>query len=345
MPVDTISWKNGACRIIDQTSLPGTLRYFRLKDEKGVWEAIHSMSIRGAPAIGIAAAYGLFLGARKSKAENFPAFKKELQALAHYLMSSRPTAVNLSWAVQRVLQVVEKNSHLSIHHLKKRILQEAHDILEEDRNACKTLGDHGAQLIKNGSRVLTHCNAGGLATSGYGTALAVIYRAVEAGKKISVYADETRPLLQGARLTTWELARNKIPVTVICDNMAGYLMSLGKIDVVIVGADRITASGDFANKIGTYSLAILADVHNIPFYVAAPLSSFDLSLKNGKDIPIEQRPDKEIAKIGHKQLIPKEGVEVFNPAFDVTPHRYVTAFITEKGVIRPPFSKKIPRLS
>ncbi len=341
MPVETIVWRDGACRIIDQTLLPEKLKFLKLRSAKDIWEAICVLRIRGAPAIGIASAYGIYLGVRKSTASDFPEFKKELDRVASYIGTARPTAVNLFWAIERMRSVADENSHLPIPALKRRLLQEAHLILQEDLAASRALGDYGASLIKDGSSILTHCNAGGLATSGYGTALAVIYRAVEYGKKISVYADETRPLLQGARLTTWELAQNKIPVTLLCDNAAGYLMSLGRIDAVIVGADRITASGDFANKIGTYSLAVLAKTHKIPFYVAAPLSSFDISLKSGDEIPIEERAPDEIKRIGNKQLAPSSGVNVFNPAFDVTPHRYITAIITEKGVITPPFQKKI----
>jgi len=344
MPVDTISWKGGHCRIIDQTLLPGRFQRKRIHTAREMWKAIRTLQVRGAPAIGVAAAYGLYLGIRKSKATHFSAFHKDLKKVSEYLASSRPTAVNLFWALERMNRVAMQNAELPIRRLKGRLLEEANRIREEDFEACRTLGDYGAALLPDGSCVLTHCNAGGLATSGYGTALAVIYRAVESGKKISVYSDETRPLLQGARLTTWELARNNIPVTAICDNMAGYVMSLGKIDAVIVGADRITRSGDFANKIGTYSLAVLAKVHKIPFYVAAPISSFDGSLKQGRDIPIEERPPGEIMRMGSRQILPGSGVSVFNPAFDVTPHGYVTAFITERGVIRPPFPRKIARI-
>jgi methylthioribose-1-phosphate isomerase len=344
MPVETITWKDGTCRIIDQTLLPEKLKYLRLRTVEEMWEAIRILRVRGAPAIGIAAAYGVYLGIRKSTSATYQAFKKDFDKASAYLATSRPTAVNLFWALERMNLLVESNSVLPIRLLKKRILQEAHLMLAEDIQAGRSLGDAGSKLLGNNFCVLTHCNAGGLATSGYGTALAVIYRAVEKGKKISVFADETRPLLQGSRLSTWELARNNIPVTAICDNMAGYVMSLGKIDAVIVGADRITASGDFANKIGTYSVAVLAKVHKIPFYVAAPISTFDIKLKDGKEIPIEERPAEEIMRIGKKQLLPQTGVDVFNPAFDVTPHRYVTAFITEAGIIKAPYYKKILKM-
>ena len=344
MPVDTIAWKQGACRIIDQTRLPKNLKYLRIRTAGEMWQAIRLLRIRGAPAIGIAAAYGLYLGIQSSKPGDYPSFKRVLERTARYLRSSRPTAINLSWALDRIIRVAEENRILPIRHLKNRLLEEAHLMLEEDLLAGRALGDAGQRLVPDGAGILTHCNAGGLATAGYGTALAVLYRAKEAGKTISVYACETRPLLQGARLTSWELARNNIPVTLLCDNMAGYLMALGKIDLAIVGADRITRSGDFANKIGTYSLAVLAHAHKIPFYVAAPLSSFDITLKTGAEIPIEQRPSEEITRIGARLLAPRRGVRVFNPAFDVTPHNYVTAFITEQGVINPPFEKNIHRL-
>jgi len=341
MPVNTIAWKQGACRIIDQTLLPDKLKYLKIRTHGEMWRAIRLLQIRGAPAIGIAAAYGLYLGIRRSKAPDYPSFKKDFDRTVQYLQTSRPTAINLFWALDRMGRVAKENQSLPIRLLKNRLLEEAHRMLADDLLAGQALGDAGQELVPDGASILTHCNAGGLATSGYGTALGIIYRAVEKGKRISVYADETRPLFQGARLTSWELAQNNIPVTIICDNMAGYLMALGKIDLVLVGADRITASGDFANKIGTYSLGVLAHAHKIPFYVAAPLSSFDIRLKSGREIPIEQRPAEEITRIGPIRLAPGKGVEVFNPAFDVTPHHYVTAFITEQGVIKPPFKINI----
>jgi methylthioribose-1-phosphate isomerase len=341
MSVDTIAWKQGACRIIDQTLLPDKLKYLKIRTAGEMWKAIRLLQIRGAPAIGIAAAYGLYLGIRFSKAPDYPSFKKDLNRAIQYLKTSRPTAVNLFWALDRMGRIAEENKTLPIRLLKNRLLEEAHRMLEEDLLASQALGHAGQALVPDRARILTHCNAGGLATSGYGTALGILYRAVEKGKKLSVYVDETRPLLQGSRLTSWELAQNHIPVTIICDNMAGYLMSMGKIDLVLVGADRITASGDFANKIGTYSLAVLAHAHKIPFYVAAPLSSFDTRLTSGCEIPIEQRPAEEITRFGPIRLAPRRGVDVFNPAFDVTPHHYVTAFITEKGIIKPPFKKHI----
>lgn len=344
MPVETICWKTGSCRIIDQTLLPEKYKHIQIRSIEAMWEAIRMLRVRGAPAIGIAAAYGLYLGIRKSIATNFNLFEKELNNAADYLASSRPTAVNLFWALDRMKKTARENAALPIRKIKQILLQEAHLMLAEDIRNGEVLGDVGAAFLKDGSTVLTHCNAGGLATGGYGTALAVIYRAVESGKKIHVFADETRPLLQGARLTTWELAENNIPVTLICDNMAGYVMSLGKIDAVIVGADCITASGDFANKIGTYSVAVLAKTHRIPFYVAAPLSSFDMSIKKGGDIPIEERHHEEVKIIGNRRMAPAEKVHVFNPAFDVTPHRLVTAFFTEKGVVEAPFSINIRKL-
>ncbi|HOE63270.1 MAG TPA: S-methyl-5-thioribose-1-phosphate isomerase [Candidatus Sumerlaeota bacterium] len=344
MPVDSICWKAGACRIIDQTLLPEKLRYLKLTNIRDMWEAIRHLRVRGAPALGIAAAYGLYLGIRDSKSSTFSSFMKDLNQAADYLKTSRPTAINLFWALERMKQKAEDVSHLPIASIKQSLLDEAHRIWKEDYEAGVAMGDAGAALIPDGASILTHCNAGGLASASYGSALAVVYRAAESGKKIKVYADETRPLLQGARLTAWELSMNKIPVTVICDNMAGYLMSLKKIDAVFVGADRITASGDFANKIGTYSVAVLAHAHRIPFYVVAPLSSFDISIKTGGEIPIEERPHEEIQCWRGRQIIPTAGVDVFNPAFDVTPHGYVTAFVTEKGVINPPYHRTINRL-
>lgn len=343
MPVETIAWKNGACRIIDQTRLPEKLKYLRIRTIEDMWDAIRRLSVRGAPAIGIAAAYGLYLGVRKSDASDFSRFEKEINKASKYLASSRPTAVNLKWALERMKRVARDNSGMPVRKLKRRLLQEAHMILAEDIRDSRKMGDYGMKLIPDNASILTHCNAGGLATGGYGTALAVIYRAAEEGKNLQVYADETRPLLQGGRLTSWELARSGIDVTVICDNMAGYLMSQGRVDAVLVGADRITTSGDFANKIGTYGLAVLAKAHKIPFYVAAPCSTFDPELSAGEEIPIEQRPPEEIRRIGNKKIVP-DHVFVYNPAFDVTPHKYVTAFITEDGIVERPFKTNIKKL-
>ncbi|HPB31008.1 MAG TPA: S-methyl-5-thioribose-1-phosphate isomerase [Candidatus Sumerlaeota bacterium] len=344
MPVETISWKVNSCHIIDQTRLPEKLRYKKIQTIEEMWTAIRELQVRGAPAIGIAAAYGLYLGIRDSQAREFASFEKDIEKASKYLGSSRPTAVNLFWALERMKDLARKHREIPVRMIKQKLLEEAHLILAEDIRSSIALGDAGAELLPDGARILTHCNAGGLATGGYGTALAVIYRAVESGKKISVFADETRPLLQGARLTCWELAMNNIPVTAICDNMAAWVMARGMVDAVLVGADRIAANGDFANKIGTYGLATLAKAHRIPFYAAAPLSTFDISLENGDLIPIEERDASEVMRLNGKNICPSEGVAAFNPAFDVTPHRLVTAFITERGVIRPPFDSKISRI-
>jgi methylthioribose-1-phosphate isomerase len=315
--METITWKNNKVRLIDQTKLPLKLVYLNISTLRGLWWAIRRLSVRGAPAIGIAAAFGVVLGMRNSGAKTFARFKKELQGVVAYLKSARPTAVNLFWASS----------------LKRLLLEEAEKIVQEDKDVCRSMASFGAGLIKNRDCILTHCNAGALATADYGTALGVIYKAKEQGKKIRVFADETRPVLQGARLTAWELLKHKVDVTLICDNMAAQLMREGKIDKIIVGADRIAANGDAANKIGTYSLAVLADFHRIPFYVVAPVSTFDLRIKSGRDIPIEQRDPQEVRRVFGRQIAPKN-VKVYNPAFDVTPHRLISAIITECGVLR-----------
>jgi methylthioribose-1-phosphate isomerase len=270
-------------------------------------------------------------------------FLVRFDAVCREMAAARPTAVNLSWAVERMRQVAEKTSHRGVEEVKLRLVAEAQKILEEDIAINQAMGRHGQRLLKDGARVLTHCNAGALATGGYGTALGVVRAAVEAGKRIEVIADETRPFLQGARLTAWEMKASGIPVTVITDNAAGYFMQQGKVDAVIVGADRIAANGDVANKIGTFMVAVLAKTHRIPFYVAAPLSTIDASIKSGKDIPIEQRDQKEVTHVQGRRITP-DGVGAENPAFDLTPHRYVTAIITEKGAMKPPFTGKIRRL-
>lgn len=340
MAVETIRWKNNSLVIIDQTLLPLKLKYVKLRNITDVYHAIKTLAVRGAPAIGIAAAFGLYIGIKNYKAKTREDFFCELEKALKYLASSRPTAVNLFWALNTVKNCAVENNQKSVSEIKKVILEKAIAMLCEDDMICKTLGDVGQKFLRSGDTVLTHCNAGGLATATYGTALSVIYRAVERGKKISVFADETRPLLQGARLTAWELLQNNIPATLICDNMAAKVMSKGWVNAVIVGADRIASNGDFANKIGTYGLAVLAKYHKIPFYCAAPLSTFDISLKNGGMIPIEERHEDEIKQIGGKQIAPK-GVKVFNPAFDVTPSKLVTAFFTEAGALLPPFAKSI----
>jgi len=345
MPIATIEWVGGLgghARLIDQTLLPNELKYIDCEDAATMWNAIKRLAVRGAPAIGIAAALGTVLGVRGSKASDFDEFRAELGHVTDHLASSRPTAVNLFWALDRMTRTAERNSALPVDKIKEVLLDEALDIIEEDKSVCRKIGLNGAGLIADGATILTHCNAGGLATADYGTALAVIFAAHEGGKRISVYADETRPLLQGARLTTWELMQAGIDVTLICDNMAGLVMKQGKVDCVIVGADRIAANGDTANKIGTYSVAVLAKAHRVPFYVAAPLSTFDLSLPSGDRIPIEERGADEVTQ-GFGRRIAPEGVKTYCPAFDVTPAKYIAAIITEEGIIKKPTAEKITK--
>jgi methylthioribose-1-phosphate isomerase len=339
----TIEWKNNTVVMIDQRKLPVQERYVVCRDYRSVIRAIKDLVIRGAPAIGCAAAMGVALGALKIRVKGRERFMARLDAICREMAEARPTAVNLSWAVERMKQVAEKTSHRGVDALKRRLVEEAQKILKEDIAINQAMGRHGQRLLRDGSSVLTHCNAGALATGGYGTALGVVRASVEAGKRIEVIADETRPFLQGARLTAWEMKASGIPVTVITDNAAGYLMQHGKVDAVIVGADRIAANGDVANKIGTFMVAVLAKTHKIPFYVAAPLSTIDIAVKSGKEIPIEQRDTREVTHVQGKRTVPG-GVEAENPAFDITPCRYVSAIITEKGVITPPFKAKIRQL-
>jgi len=329
--------------MIDQRKLPGQERFVTCSDYRQVIRAIKTMVIRGAPAIGIAAAMGAALGAKKIKTGNLDDFKVRFNKICQEINRARPTAINISWAVQRMRNLVENSPVQKIEALKKTLIQEARHMLSEDIDNNKRLGFIGQKVIQKRAIVLTHCNAGALATGGYGTALGVIRAAKEAGKQIQVIADETRPFLQGARLTAWELVREHIPITLITDNMAGYLMKKGFIDVVIVGADRIAANGDTANKIGTYSLAVLAREHGIPFYVAASCSTIDLQVKGGEDIPIEERDEKEVTHMGGKRIAPL-GIEVLNPAFDVTPHAYLTGIITEKGILKAPYRRSIGKV-
>ena len=341
MKYDTIRWRDSALELLDQSAVPGKLRYIRCKRAKDVFQSIRSMKIRGAPAIGVAAAYGVYLGLRKSRAKKYEAFRKEADKISAYMAGARPTARNLFWALERMMRLVDRSSGKKVEDIKKIILREAHGILREDRRTCVLIGRNGAGLIKRNSRILTHCNAGALATAGNGTALSVVFASKRKIRR--VYADETRPVLQGARLTVWELVSRGIPATLICDNMAASIMVKGHVDCVIVGADRIASNGDTANKIGTYNLAVLAKYHRIPFYVAAPVSTFDLSLKNGRDIPIEERSHDEVRKIGNKYITVRD-VDVENPAFDVTPAGLISAMITEKGVIRKPDKGRISRV-
>jgi methylthioribose-1-phosphate isomerase len=299
--------------------------------------------VRGAPALGAAAALGIYLGIKDYKAKNLAGFNKELQKISRYIASSRPTARNLFWGLERMKNVAVKNQDKPVSAIKAMLFKEAQKVIKEDMLACRLMAGYGAKLIKNKDTILTICNAGILATIDYGTALGIIYKAKEEGKRLKVYASETRPLLQGARLTAWELKKNNIDVTLICDNMAATLMQQGKIDKVIAGADRIAANGDAANKIGTYNLAVLSSYHKVPFYIAAPASTFDLKIKSGRDIPIEERKAQEVTELFFKSPISAKGIKVFNPAFDVTPHNLITAIITDKGIIRPPYITNIAK--
>ncbi len=333
MSIRPIEFDRGVLRMLDQRLLPNQEVWLEYRDYREVAEAIRTMVVRGAPAIGVAAALGAALGALQMTAEDFASFSEEFEEVCAVLGATRPTAVNLFWALDRMRRIVAAHGDEPLAQIRQRLLDEALAIAAEDEQINRTLGAWGAPLIADGSRVLTHCNAGALATGGYGTALGVVRAAVEAGKQIMVYADETRPFLQGSRLTAWELQRDGIPVTLICDNMAGALMSQGLIDCVIVGADRIAANGDVANKIGTYTVAVLAREHNLPFYVAAPTSTIDPNIPHGGLIPIEERETREVTHCGDVAVAP-EGVAVRNPAFDVTPARLVSAIITERGVAR-----------
>ena len=326
--------------MLDQRLLPNREVYRLYRDSADVIRAIKELVVRGAPAIGVAAAMGLALGARTLSADRF---SRDFEKLCRAFAAARPTAVNLFWAIERMRRVVRENAQRPVDTLRTLLEREALTIYEEDLDANRRLSEHGAALLPRKGTILTHCNAGGLATAGIGTALGVIVAARDAGKKLSVFADETRPVLQGARLTAWELRRERIPVTVITDNMAGHFMQRGKIDAVIVGTDRTAANGDVANKIGTYSVAVLAARHKIPFYVAAPTSSIDLACKSGDKIPIEERSPDEVSHVNGRMLTPR-GVKIANPAFDVTPHELVTAIITENGVARPPYGKSLARL-
>lgn len=337
MAVRTIEWKNDRVIMIDQRLLPQREVYRVCRNYLEVADAIRSMVIRGAPAIGVAAAMGTALGALAAKEKNFDGdFEKIVSTLAQ----TRPTAINLFWALERMRKVYQENRSRGVGVVKKALKAEAQKVYREDIAANKRLGKYGAQTLGNAKHVMTHCNAGALATAGYGTALGVIRALKEAGKQFDVWVNETRPFLQGARLTAWELQKEKIPATLVTDNMVGYLMQQGKVDAVVVGCDRVAANGDVANKIGTYTVAVLAKRHGIPFYVAGPTSSIDIDCPTGSDIPIEQRDPKEVSHIFGKELAPK-GMKIFNPAFDVTSQELIAAIITEKGVIRPPYRQNI----
>ncbi|QDU08841.1 S-methyl-5-thioribose-1-phosphate isomerase [Gimesia aquarii] len=344
--VATLRWiggTDGYLQMIDQTLLPTEFREIECRTVETVWEAIKKLRVRGAPAIGIAAAYGVILGLQTVAGSDRGRFDQRLKEVSEYLAGSRPTAVNLFWALERLQKLADLSPELSGGEMHQRLLDDALKIEQEDLQMCHKIGEVGARLLAKGDGVLTHCNAGGLATSGGGTALSVFFEAARQGKEIHVYADETRPLLQGARLTTWELMQREIPVTLISDSMAGWVMQEKKIQAVVTGADRIAANGDAANKIGTYSVALLAHAHGIPFYIAAPSSTFDLSLESGNQIPIEERLAEEITNGFGKQTAP-EGVDVYNPAFDVTPAKYIKGIITEQGLIQPVTKEEVSRV-
>jgi len=341
--VPTVAFEDETVVLIDQRRLPGEEVFLRCRDHHQVAVAIRDMAVRGAPAIGVTAALGIALGVRREAAEG-AALQAAFDAICGEMAATRPTAVNLFWAIDRMRGRFAREAAAGGAGLRDGLLQEAQAILDEDVASCRRMGDLGAPLFPENARVLTHCNAGALATAGYGTALGVIRSAARLGRIQKVYADETRPYLQGARLTAWELMQDAIPTTLIADNMAGHLMARGEIDAVIVGADRIAANGDVANKIGTYSVAVLAKENGIPFYVAAPTSTFDLATATGASIPIEERPAEEVTHHAGRLLAP-EGVSVRNPAFDVTPHRYVTAIVCERGVARAPYAESLRALA
>jgi methylthioribose-1-phosphate isomerase len=341
----TIDWTDAGVVMIDQRKLPSAEIYVTCRTAAEVAKAIRTMVIRGAPAIGVAAAMGIALGMRRSSATGTKQFTTEFQKTCDLMAATRPTAVNLFWAIETMKKAFAAAAQggCSVDEIKQRLADEARRIHDEDVESCRRMGAHGSALVPQDARILTHCNAGALATAGYGTALGVIRAAAEQGKRVAVLADETRPFLQGARLTAWELVKDGIDTTVITDNMAGAMMRLGNVDLVVVGADRIAANGDVANKIGTYAVAVLAKEHAIPFYVAAPISTVDLQTPDGSGIPIEERNDKEVTHIGSSRVTP-EGVRIRNPAFDVTPHRYVTAIITERGIARAPYEESLAAL-
>jgi methylthioribose-1-phosphate isomerase len=342
--IQTLEWTDSGVRFIDQTKLPSEETYVTCRTADQVADVIRDMVVRGAPAIGVAAAMGIALGVKNSKAETVGDLRPEFERICDVIGKTRPTAVNLFWAIRRMRDKFELLRVRPLSQLKQALIEEAQRMHAEDIAANRAMGQYGATLMPASGGVLTHCNAGALATCGYGTALGVIRAAVEQGKKIHVYADETRPFLQGSRLTAWELMKDNIPTTVISDNMAGAMMSQGKIGAIVVGADRIAANGDVANKIGTYTVAVLAKEHGIPFYVAAPLSTIDFETATGNKIPIEQRNSREMTHFAGKQLTP-DGVLIENPAFDVTPSKFVTAIVTEKGIARAPYLESLQRLA
>jgi methylthioribose-1-phosphate isomerase len=342
--IQTLEWTKSGVVFIDQTKLPTEEVYVTCTTHQQVADVIRNMVVRGAPAIGVAAAMGIALGVKNSKAENGADLKKDFDQICETIRQTRPTAVNLFWAIRRMQEKFERVRIRPIPQIKQDLIEESQRMHAEDIAANQAMGLYGATLMPSSGGVLTHCNAGALATAGYGTALGVIRAAIEQGKKIHVYADETRPFLQGSRLTAWELMKDGIPTTVISDNVAGVMMQQGKIGAIVVGADRIAANGDVANKIGTYTVAVLAKEHSIPFYVAAPISTVDLATPDGGKIPIEQRDKKEVTHIAGKQMVP-DGVDIENPAFDVTPAKYVAAIITERGIARAPYTQSLEKLA
>ncbi len=343
MPISTIAWTKGSVRIIDQRKLPMKLEYITCRDVPTLWKAIRNLSVRGAPALGVAAAFGVLLGIKAFRGHAPQKFTDHVAKICQYIATSRPTAVNLFNSLEALKHEMASHPKSSVTGLKRLLKKKAFQIFEHDRRVCRRMGDFGARLIKSGMNILTVCNAGALATVDYGTALGVLYTAKRQGKRLKVYVCETRPLLQGSRLTAWELLREKIDTTVICDNMAATLMKQGKIDVIFTGADRIAKNGDTANKIGTYNLAVLAQYHRIPFYVVAPQSTFDLNTKTGHQIPIEQRSPWEVIEIHRHPLAPRD-VKVYNPAFDVTDHHLIRGIVTERGIISPPFGNNIRKI-
>src|SRR5246500_3148455 len=342
--IQTLEWTDKGFRFLDQTKLPTEESYVTATTYQQVADAIRTMVVRGAPAIGVAAGMGIALGVKNSKAETGAELKKDFDHICQVIGETRPTAVNLFWAIRRMQERFETLRIRPVAQIRQELIEESQRMHAEDIAANQAMGRHGATLMPSSGGVLTHCNAGALATAGYGTALGVIRAAVEQGKKIHVYADETRPFLQGSRLTAWELMKDGIPTTVISDNMAGVMMQQGKIGAIVVGADRIAANGDVANKIGTYTVAVLAKEHGIPFYVAAPISTVDLATPDGSGIPIENRNVKEVSHIAGKQMVP-DGAEIENPAFDVTPAKYVTAIITEREIARAPYEDSLRKLA
>ncbi len=339
--------------ILDQTLLPGEERYIEMRTKEDVWEAIKKLRVRGAPAIGVAAAYGLYIAVRDLKADNFTDFATQFHSIKEYIATSRPTAVNLFWALERMerrLLAMEDGLcfapswNQELEHIKEELLKEAEAIRREDEESCLSMGRHGLSLLKRGMGILTHCNAGTLATAKYGTCLAPIYLGQEQGYGFKVFADETRPLLQGARLTAWELSKEGVDVTLICDNMAATVMKQGKIDAVVVGCDRMAANGDGANKIGTSGVAVLAKEFGIPFYMFVPTSTIDLDTPTGSQIQIEERPGEEICEMWYEKNMAPAGIKTYNPAFDVTDHKYITAVVTEKGIVYPPYGENLRKL-